>query len=253
LGLGLGSACPIDVTAFQSIVLGFVGQEAIAHGAIIFATLAAAFTFATGFKITARTHTRGRVSLYVVLLTILLSGAIYAFLRMFYYGQLSTATLTLCPQPGDMSDPSLKEYWRFVSTHARENPWVAWLGAGLTVPSLLVSWVLGFLSAVSVTSYLGEEHEKFANTFHRLPALFKLSFVWAFWDYWAQVVLSQPSLHLGDYATMVAVPVSLLPAALFYWRRAWMGRQCLDPVAKVLKRDEFLPERRKRPKPEKET
>ncbi len=179
----------MDISTFQSDVLGFVGQQAIAHAAEIFATLTAAFTFATGFK---NVKSRTGTWLYVLFLTVLLTGGIYAFLRAYYYGVLSNAVFNQEP-PGNIA--SLKDYWSFLANNATKSyPLVGVLALGKTIESFSISWTLGFVSAVALTSYLTEEGKKldFYNTFtERLPWPFKVAFWWALIDYALEITMVQ--------------------------------------------------------------
>jgi len=80
----------------QSDMLSFVGQEAIAHAAGIFATLTAAFTFATGFKKFAveKRHKQGR-TVYILSLSFLLFLSVYLGIRLISYGALAATVAKL--------------------------------------------------------------------------------------------------------------------------------------------------------------
>jgi hypothetical protein len=165
------------ISTSQSVVLGFVGQQAIAHAAVIFATLTAAFAFATGFK---QKKDGPALSLYVLLLTVLLSGSIYALIRAYYYGVLSNAVLNSGPA---VQANTLESYWAYVVGLASSgNALVGGLALGSLIQSYSISWALGFLSALAVASYLGDNDNgnvsHLDTTFDGLPWPFKVAF-WA--------------------------------------------------------------------------
>ena len=70
----------------QTDLLGIMGQEAVAHAALIFASLTAAFAFATGFK--KKVDDRLGKLIYVGFLGPLIGIAIYAVFRMYLWGTL---------------------------------------------------------------------------------------------------------------------------------------------------------------------
>ena len=77
----------------QTDLLNFAAQQAIAHAALIFATLTATFTFASGFK--PKANSRKAKTFYVILLALLMSGAVYAGFRLYFYGQISGTVLSI--------------------------------------------------------------------------------------------------------------------------------------------------------------
>lgn len=225
----------MDITPFQSYVLAFVGQEAIAHAAEIFATLTAAYTFATGFKkITSSTG----FWLYVLFLTVFLTGGVYAFLRVYYYGLLSNVVLNfnyyapsnvVIPRPPNLLQycpktiptiTSLSDYWTCVTNATKATNWlVGVLGIGSGVPSISISWALGSLCALAVASYLAEisltekigrfAPKNFEMNFNRMPPLFKIIFWWALFCYESTVTIS--------YAFSIMIPSELGLLLPDYW------------------------------------
>jgi hypothetical protein len=100
---------PLDIAEWQTVMLGYLGQEAIAHGALVFATLAAAFAFACGFADRAslskldeggkrkmnflRTHFTKPAILYFVFNLGLLWSAVYAVGRTIFYGGMANQVM----------------------------------------------------------------------------------------------------------------------------------------------------------------
>lgn len=198
-------------TDAQASLLTLVGQEAIAHAAAIFATLTAAFTFATVQK---EPLTRNRTTFCVLILSVLLAGSIYAGLRLYYYGVLSGIVLNHSGVPNQ----TLTQYWGNVtylmshssgpnSTYLLTN-----LGLGLTIQSISISYVVGFLMAVGVTSY-SVENQGWWDTFHLLPLWFRAVFYLAAFDYMLEISAVRLLVRLGrpDFA---AVLLALLSAGL---------------------------------------
>lgn len=221
----------MPIATSQSVVLGFVGQQAIAHAAVIFATLTAAFAFATGFK---QKKSRRAMWLYVLLLALLLSGSIYALIRGYYYGELSNTVLNgpasqdqqLCTQVN-----TLQSYWAYVvCLTTRTNALVGGLALGTLIPSYSISWALGFLSALAVASYFGGNVSDVDTAFGRLPWPFKVAFWAALIVYLLEIfvpmtvaeltiailgniTINEPS-HLIEWATAFAILG--LPAGFAY-------------------------------------
>jgi hypothetical protein len=79
----------------QSALLGFLAQQAIAHGALIFATLTAAFAFAVGFR---KLDGKLRRLAYWLATGALFTLSIYSLLRLFFYSQFSNFVLEYPPE-----------------------------------------------------------------------------------------------------------------------------------------------------------
>jgi hypothetical protein len=104
----LAITSPFDI---QSDILNYLVQESLAHAALIFATLAAAFAFATGFRPRIVSWKRKlHCSFYFVVLFVLFIVAVYAFFRFVYYAQLTSYLLNRA-QPPSQND-TLSSYWR---------------------------------------------------------------------------------------------------------------------------------------------
>ncbi|MGA3405754.1 MAG: hypothetical protein ABSD49_08500, partial [Candidatus Bathyarchaeia archaeon] len=139
IAIGQSLTRTTDISTFQSYLLSFLGQQAIAHAAEIFATLTAAFAFATGFK---HKKTDTGTQLYVLILTVLFTWSIFAFFRAYYYGVFSNTVLHGSPNPSAIGN--LTAYWSFVAcTATRSNPLLGFAGIGGTIESLSLSWALG--------------------------------------------------------------------------------------------------------------
>ena len=149
--------------------MGFVAQQSVSHAALIFATLAAAFTFATGFNL--RTKRWGATFAYIFFLTVLLAAAIYSALKLFFYGKLANAIL-LNPSTIKffanckayhplLESATLTDYWgciREVAYNSSKIPssipivgnssWLSLIGG--TVVSTAVSIAIGFIFALII-------------------------------------------------------------------------------------------------------
>jgi hypothetical protein len=89
--------------------------------------------------------------------------------------------------------------------------WV-WLGAGATIQSFSISYVLGFLMAVGVTPYsIG--NQGWWDTFDLLPSWFKFVLCWAAFDYFFEITLVRVLLHFR-VDDLTAVFIALVFAAL---------------------------------------
>lgn len=174
---------PIDV---QASLLSYVGQQAIAHAATIFATLTAAFAFAAVQKKLGGSRT----TFFVLILSILLAGAIYAGLRLYYYGLLSGVVLGL---PATPSNQTLDQYWRdaYSILGTKGGPstiFYVHLGLGQTIQSIAFSFVLGFAWATGIASYsIGDQG--WWHTFALLPRWLKSCFYFAWFDYLFEITL----------------------------------------------------------------
>ena len=151
----------------QTDALGYVAQQTVSHAALIFATLAAAFTFATGFK----PKRRGARATYIFFLTVLLATAIYSTLKLFFYGKLANAILLNPPTVQLFANcrayhplpenATLTDYWgciREIAYNSGKIPssipiagnssWLSLIG-GTTI-STVVSIVIGFIFALMI-------------------------------------------------------------------------------------------------------
>jgi hypothetical protein len=136
----LQSGISLDLTTWQTVMLGYLGQQAIAHAALVFATLTAAFTFASGFADRiSPPEPRGRIRnlkdrirkfyrchryalLYFGFNWFLLLAAVYAAGRTIFYGAMGNQVMltssfkdififnqtTACDS---ISNITLTEYW----------------------------------------------------------------------------------------------------------------------------------------------
>ncbi len=142
----------------QTDLLNYVVQEALAHAALIFATLAAAFAFATGFQNSMKNGNR-KLSLYVygAVLSLLFLVAIYAFLRFAFYANLANFLLTQArpPTPSD----NLTSYWNAVRYPAENSTriFLAFSGThNIGISGFVVSCFLAYLLAFLVTMLAGD-------------------------------------------------------------------------------------------------
>lgn len=219
-----------DISTYQSYLLSFLGQQAIAHAAEIFATLTAAFAFATGFK---HKKTVTGTQLYVLVLTVLFTWSIYAFFRAYYYGVLSSVVLNGSPKPSDMGN--LTAYWSFVAYNAtRSNQLLGFAGIGGTIQSLSLSWALGCITAVAIVTYLPSENvstpQKFGDTFTELYWWFRAAFWFALVEYWTEVtIVPYFSQQIGIVA--IGFVISLVPLVVF---RCWNWHARVIPWVFVL-------------------
>jgi hypothetical protein len=193
-----------DISTIQLQLLSYVGQQAIAHAAAIFAMLTAAFTFASGFKEKAKSS----AGAYVGILTALLTGGFYAGIRLYYYGVISTVILNR-PAMNFGPDLTLSSYWSYVAAEASRNSWLTG-----TVQSLTLSWMLGSVLAVAVFSRL-IIGRKFLRTFGELPMSLGLLFRLALADYvleWALVPSFVTAFRSNLLAVVLALGISLAAA-----------------------------------------
>lgn len=157
----------LTVLDAQSDMLSFVGQEAIAHAAGIFATLTAAFAFATGFKEKIRQEQDRTV--FILCLSFLLALTVYLAIRMYSYGALSATVATLPPRSDNLTG-----YWNNVTLATVDGNIIVHYGITGIFSSIVLSWLLGYEFAVCITSYLIEGcQESFEKTLIRpvfLPA-----------------------------------------------------------------------------------
>jgi hypothetical protein len=224
------NATTANISNLQSIALAYVGQESIAHAALIFATLTAAFTFAAGYKGVERYE---GVLLYVLILTVLLSSGFYSFLRVTYWATLSNQILTTGPSIFSSSTCAsviyLRDYWACV-TSSNTPSQVIVLYLGTTTASIPLSWVIGFLSAVAIASYLPKKKagrlKNFGDIFAGLHFLFRVAFWAAIIDYGLEVTivgyLSTRQFDSGWPVAEIGAMLSLAIGALYakYWKSA---------------------------------
>jgi hypothetical protein len=144
----------------QSDLLGIIGQEAVAHAALIFASLAATFAFATGFM--ERVNNRWGQVIYVVFLGPLIGIAVYAVFRMYLWGTLLGAVtnnpleLALTKCPNNTPTPhvpvgSLSFYWACVNAITSNTVWIPFITVR-TLSTSVFSLVLGFIISIGLLS-----------------------------------------------------------------------------------------------------
>jgi hypothetical protein len=151
----------------QSDILNYLVQESLAHTALIFAVLLAAFTFATGFHrrlATAPPKLRNRFhEIYFGVLSVLFFIAIYAFFRFIFYAGITSYLLGSSDLPTTSTD--LGSYWRLVrDMFERGGSWYmffsginiganGWVGAALAA-------LIAAAAALLVTYLAGENPEE---------------------------------------------------------------------------------------------
>ena len=184
----------------QSDLLSFIGQQAIAHAGVTFATLTAAFGFAAAFK-----NPRNLTAkwIYVAILGILLGGGIYAGLRLFFYGQMWGFILkyppeyafqtSYCIQPGhiylaQISKTGITAYWECMIWIVYGSNWVLdYLGT--TAIAMLVSMSAGLVLSLLVTYFVvlsGEQSH--AKPFLYMGLAFTLvTLILAHLSYWSDL------------------------------------------------------------------
>jgi hypothetical protein len=196
-------------TDIQASLLSFVGQQAIAHAATIFATLTAAFTFAV---VQRKPVVGNRRTFCVLILSLLLAGGIYAGLRLYYYGVLSGIVLNCSVSPNQ----TWTQYWNNVTfllgQSGEPSTWLfAYLGVGPTIPSFSISYVIGFVLAVGVTSYsIDDSNEGWRGTFDALPPWSKFVLYWAGLNYVLGISLGRFLGHIG----LADLPLIIIPLFL---------------------------------------
>lgn len=159
----------------QTDALGYVAQQTVSHAALIFATLAAAFTFAAGFNLKKKPW--GATATYIFFLTVLLATAIYSALKLFFYGKLANAILLNPPTVQLfanckayhplLDNATLTDYWgciREVAYNSNKLPssvpivgnssWLSLIG-GITI-STAISIVIGFIFSLMIWKTLTE-------------------------------------------------------------------------------------------------
>ena len=150
----------ILVLDLQADILNYLVQEALAHAALIFATLAAAFAFATGFQKKLKKGTNNReLSLYVygAVLSLLFLVAIYAFLRFAFYANLADFLLSQAKPP--IPSDNLTSYWNAVRFSAENTTRVFVPLSGVSnigFSGLAISCFLAYLLALLVTMLAGD-------------------------------------------------------------------------------------------------
>jgi hypothetical protein len=159
----LSASVPLDVLLLdlQSDILNYLVQESLAHAALIFATLAAAFTFAAGFRRRLATGPlkvhdllRNRFRLiYFVVLSALFFVTIYAFFRFFFYANI-TSFLLWSAAPPSKTD-SLGSYYRTVINQfeARQPSFLLWFSgmAGIGWVGFALAILFGLIASLLVT------------------------------------------------------------------------------------------------------
>lgn len=134
---------------YQGTLLSYVGQQTIAHAAVVFAALTAGFTFATGFqnKITPFSPL-ARFS-YTLILAFVFSMAAYTFGRMAFYGLLGH-TILRTPQSTDHL--TLTDYWKSVDAESSKIRGGTLLDAfgGFNWRAVLVSFIAGGVATLFI-------------------------------------------------------------------------------------------------------
>jgi hypothetical protein len=247
----------IDV---QATLLNFLGQQAIAHAATIFATLLAAFTFAeaVGKRESSRGTFYGEGSLgtfYVFMLNVLFGVAIYAGFRLIYYGILWGLVLNNTPL-----ETTLTCYWQSVSAlftgGSPADPCLRFQNATLsyyalsfvrlqlylTIPNLLLSWGLGFLIAVGVAEYCGGSKGGWFAAFRSTQLwLRKLGF-WALAAYIAYIVTLEVIRQFFSTLNLGAVDriFILVIGGIVFETLAWLLYLLYLRIRKKLSCGEFI-------------
>jgi hypothetical protein len=219
----------VDNSTIQSYVLSFVGQEAIAHAAAIFATLGAAFTFAAGFR-----KNPGNIALYVFILSFLFGTALYVILRLIFYGLLSA--LVLQNPPIGIAVPSawcnetsqLSKYWCQV-THLESSSTSVpdgYLRQLLQfIPALSISWLIGGILSMFLTAHMLDvaddrqkppKKNKFRGVFKDMRCLCRLPFFWASCALVVWIVLVAKSFFLpAETIEGISLVFALVPTGVF--------------------------------------
>jgi len=201
----------LTVLDAQSDMLSFVGEEAIAHAAGIFATLTAAFAFATGFI--NKCHGRGR-SVYILSLSFLLSLSAYLAIRLISYGSMAATVAKLPAQ-----NVPLSTYWNNVSLTLESSKYsVVHYGITSIFSSIALSWLFGYEFANCITVYLVESSEEdFGRTLRRtlfLPATRQETLcMFALWFFLLNTALTYGFLRNWDWKTHgMVIPIGTLLA-----------------------------------------
>lgn len=147
----------VGILDIKSDILSFVAQQAIAHGAIIFATLTAAFTFAVGFKDKLQNAKWWVIELYFTFLLGLFFVTCYAVIRLYIYGKYMNLVLNP-PRDSTLTQTytDLAIYWHAISQYIQNTTsqtprlfqLVGGLSKGLVVYSLAFGIVAAFLILV---------------------------------------------------------------------------------------------------------
>ena len=147
----------------QADLLSFLAQESLAHAALVFATLAAAFTFTTGMR---SRKQNGKTSQWTVnelrvmggITFFLFSVAIYALFRFTFYAALADFALN---NPSPAQNETLSQYWLNVTSNVQHpHAWVVpfmsiynlgWFGLSI---SIFLAYFSAFLVTLLTSDYL---------------------------------------------------------------------------------------------------
>ena len=160
---GLGGMVTLDI---QADLLNFLAQESLAHAALVFATLAAAFTFASGFRRSAKEGAgasswgNNEMIVYGAILFSLFLVAIYALFRFSFYAALADYALN---HPSPPANQTLSEYWRNVTfivqgTQKWTVPFTGLYNFGLfgLVISLFIAYLFTFVVTLLGSGRIGQ-------------------------------------------------------------------------------------------------
>ena len=183
----------IQASDFQATLLSYLAQEALAHAALIFATLAAAFTFATGFKKTLSKHQRVPLYVYGGILFVLFLVAVYALLRFILYAGLTEFLLTLSRPPS--CNDTFTSYWTYAVRNPAENhtsllvPISGLYNVGLSgvVIACFLAYLLAFFTTLLASGLLS------------IPPRRSLFRVWT--------LAASYLIYLIAFSTVVAIPI----------------------------------------------
>lgn len=137
---------------YQTDLLNYLVQESLAHAALIFATLAAAFTFATGIKEKIEWDPNETLVYFGIVFT-LFSVAIYALFRFSVYASLIGFVLS---RPQSPADNSLNSLWRsIVSQVSTDKPYLTAFSGFINFGAIgfVITISLAYLSAFLVTLF----------------------------------------------------------------------------------------------------
>lgn len=144
------------ISQYQTQALNYVGQLAIGHAALVFATLTAAFTFGTGFR--KRLETRRAKLAYGSFLVVLFWGAVYALVRLVIYGLISETILNVGTPAYILSLNACGGAGGYLSNHTSIPPesFSAYWSCTVEIVSTDKShrWLWPFISAFGKSSFL---------------------------------------------------------------------------------------------------
>lgn len=175
----------------QTDLLNYAVQESLAHAALIFATLAAAFTFATGYPKTrpsSRKHwTSNEIRVYGMILFSLFLVSIYALFRFAFYAAITNSLLTYAP-PGD--NVPLNVYWRTLTKSVETGrpylvPFSSYFNLGVIgiMISISLAYLLTLLTTMLVSGKLSRKAFSGRNSAWIIPfvAIYTTCFIVICW------------------------------------------------------------------------